>query len=333
MVLIRTIQDNFNQGELGPFMLARWDNKLYEAGSLKVENWMLLPHGGIVRRAGFQNIDTIGPSGIDTGGGGGGGGGSLCMYETPGSSFFQYGFTGANVPFDPFALSEWYDPRAYIGNLAELTPDGMRPLKLGFVEGTYVTALAGGTTVVGSVVLLPASPPQYGMLSFDTGNQGWGCSIELHNLQGYCDPIFVTAGNLNGTSGGMSILWNAVDGNYLYQGVPVPTLPVGEFYTIQFQVNIFDTGILTAQTCYYLSRSTDGFYLKNDGTFVVTPTAVTDLGLGVTFPVRYTNAPLAGYSNVFPASWITVNYRDPAVFVLAHQPSLVTVKNLKVYHL
>jgi hypothetical protein len=47
---------NFNAGELSPFLVSRTDLKKYEEGCQILENFIILPYGGVIRRPGTQFI-------------------------------------------------------------------------------------------------------------------------------------------------------------------------------------------------------------------------------------------------------------------------------------
>jgi hypothetical protein len=57
MASVKIVQNSFTQGELGNYMDAREDLPLYKAGAKKIENWLVLPQGGLLRRAGFEFLD------------------------------------------------------------------------------------------------------------------------------------------------------------------------------------------------------------------------------------------------------------------------------------
>lgn len=59
MAIAKISQTLFTQGELGYYMDGRADNEIYGAGAAVVENWFLLPHGGLVRTPGFEKVDTV----------------------------------------------------------------------------------------------------------------------------------------------------------------------------------------------------------------------------------------------------------------------------------
>ena len=47
---------NFNAGELSPFLVSRTDLKKYDEGCQQLENFIILPYGGVIRRPGTQYI-------------------------------------------------------------------------------------------------------------------------------------------------------------------------------------------------------------------------------------------------------------------------------------
>lgn len=57
MATVKLAQNSFTQGELGSFLDAREDLPLYLAGAKTIENWLVLPQGGLLRRPGFEFID------------------------------------------------------------------------------------------------------------------------------------------------------------------------------------------------------------------------------------------------------------------------------------
>lgn len=57
----RTVQTNFNYGELDPLMLGRSDIKPYTGGCKTLSNWSLLTQGGIRRRPGLAYVATVTP--------------------------------------------------------------------------------------------------------------------------------------------------------------------------------------------------------------------------------------------------------------------------------
>ncbi len=57
MARIKVEQNSFTQGELGAFFDTRVDLDLYRAGAKTVENFIVLPQGGLLKRPGFELID------------------------------------------------------------------------------------------------------------------------------------------------------------------------------------------------------------------------------------------------------------------------------------
>ena len=49
-------QNNFTQGQVGPYLLGRGDTPIYKAGLEICENMICLPQGGIQKRKGFKFI-------------------------------------------------------------------------------------------------------------------------------------------------------------------------------------------------------------------------------------------------------------------------------------
>src|SRR4029077_16480006 len=47
---------NFNAGELSPFLISRTDVGKYESGCQLLENFIILPYGGVIRRPGTQYL-------------------------------------------------------------------------------------------------------------------------------------------------------------------------------------------------------------------------------------------------------------------------------------
>lgn len=52
-------QNSWSQGEIGPYMAGRADNPIYGRAGSVIENWVILPHGGLMRRAGFEFVAEI----------------------------------------------------------------------------------------------------------------------------------------------------------------------------------------------------------------------------------------------------------------------------------
>ena len=66
MAQITLGQSNFNQGEIGPFMAGRADNEVYRRALSIVENWIVVPQGGLLRRPGFEFVhDLQQPNGLE----------------------------------------------------------------------------------------------------------------------------------------------------------------------------------------------------------------------------------------------------------------------------
>jgi hypothetical protein len=59
MAIERVSQTIFTHGEIGSYLSGRFDDKIYSAGAQTLENWLLLPQGGVMRKPGFQYVDTL----------------------------------------------------------------------------------------------------------------------------------------------------------------------------------------------------------------------------------------------------------------------------------
>ena len=49
-------QNNFTSGQLSPRLLGRVDIDKYSSGAKQVQNWVVLPHGGVETRSGFNYV-------------------------------------------------------------------------------------------------------------------------------------------------------------------------------------------------------------------------------------------------------------------------------------
>jgi len=56
---VRVFQNNFSGGEISPAMASRVDLAKYATGCALIENGIVQPHGGVVKRGGFRNITTL----------------------------------------------------------------------------------------------------------------------------------------------------------------------------------------------------------------------------------------------------------------------------------
>ena len=52
-------QSSFNQGELGRLMEGRADNPVYARALSKIENWIIVPQGGLFHRPGFELVNDV----------------------------------------------------------------------------------------------------------------------------------------------------------------------------------------------------------------------------------------------------------------------------------
>ena len=57
MAIVKIQQNSFTQGELGDYLDSRDDLDIYAAGAKTVENFLVLPQGGLLKRPGFELID------------------------------------------------------------------------------------------------------------------------------------------------------------------------------------------------------------------------------------------------------------------------------------
>lgn len=61
---VNVIQNAFNSGELSPQMLGRLDVPAYESGVKTLENWLIRPQGGIVKRSGTRFVSEVADSAV-----------------------------------------------------------------------------------------------------------------------------------------------------------------------------------------------------------------------------------------------------------------------------
>lgn len=62
MAQIKVIQNSFTSGEVGEYLDAREDLDIYQTGAKTIENFFVLPQGGLLRRTGFEYIAGINES-------------------------------------------------------------------------------------------------------------------------------------------------------------------------------------------------------------------------------------------------------------------------------
>ena len=60
-------QNNFTSGQLSPRLLGRVDIDKYSSGAKQIQNWIVLPHGGVETRSGFNFVSEgkLFPTGSD----------------------------------------------------------------------------------------------------------------------------------------------------------------------------------------------------------------------------------------------------------------------------
>lgn len=56
MAQIKVVQNSFTSGEIGEYLDAREDLDLYKTGAKTIENFFVLPQGGLLRRTGFEYL-------------------------------------------------------------------------------------------------------------------------------------------------------------------------------------------------------------------------------------------------------------------------------------
>ena len=59
MAQIKIVQNSFTSGEIGDYLDAREDLDIYNTGANTVENFFVLPQGGLLKRSGFEHIDGV----------------------------------------------------------------------------------------------------------------------------------------------------------------------------------------------------------------------------------------------------------------------------------
>ena len=59
MAQVKIIQNSFTSGEIGDYLDAREDLDIYKTGAQTIENFFVLPQGGLLKRSGFQFIDGV----------------------------------------------------------------------------------------------------------------------------------------------------------------------------------------------------------------------------------------------------------------------------------
>ncbi len=65
MAQIKVVQNSFTSGEVGEYLDAREDLDLYQTGAKTVENFFVLPQGGLLRRTGFEYLAGTNLTGTD----------------------------------------------------------------------------------------------------------------------------------------------------------------------------------------------------------------------------------------------------------------------------
>ena len=66
MAQIKIVQNRFTSGEIGDYLDAREDLEIYQTGANTIENFFVLPQGGLLKRSGFEYIDGVDDSSEST---------------------------------------------------------------------------------------------------------------------------------------------------------------------------------------------------------------------------------------------------------------------------
>lgn len=67
MAQLKVIQNSFTSGEVGAYLDAREDLDIYRTGAKTIENFFVLPQGGLLRRGGFEYISGVSATESETG--------------------------------------------------------------------------------------------------------------------------------------------------------------------------------------------------------------------------------------------------------------------------
>tara|TARA_X000001382_G_scaffold23319_4_gene14219 strand:+ start:2633 stop:4651 length:2019 start_codon:yes stop_codon:yes gene_type:complete len=67
MAQIKLVQNSFTSGEVGTYLDARQDLDIYKTGAKTIENFFVLPQGGLLRRGGFEYISGVSSTEAETG--------------------------------------------------------------------------------------------------------------------------------------------------------------------------------------------------------------------------------------------------------------------------
>ena len=67
MPQIKVVQNSFTSGEVGAYLDAREDLDIYRTGAKTIENFFVLPQGGLLRRGGFEYISGVSATESETG--------------------------------------------------------------------------------------------------------------------------------------------------------------------------------------------------------------------------------------------------------------------------
>jgi hypothetical protein len=137
---------SFNAGELSPFLVSRTDIQKYESGCQKLENFIILPYGGVIRRPGTvykgkakfpdKPCRLIGFNFSVT---------TNFILEF-GHLYIRFWTNGVQVVTPIATYATWVTAHAYVvGNYVRTgTPEKVYCCKIAHTSGTFATDLAAG---------------------------------------------------------------------------------------------------------------------------------------------------------------------------------------------
>jgi hypothetical protein len=138
---------NFNAGELSPFLTSRTDVTKYESGCQLLENFIILPYGGVIRRPGTQWLGRakypdkqcrmIGFNFSVT---------TNFMLEF-GDKYIRFWTNGVPVSKPVAAVAGWITAHAYVVGDYVMQSATMYYCKIAHTSGTFATDLTAGKWV------------------------------------------------------------------------------------------------------------------------------------------------------------------------------------------
>jgi hypothetical protein len=138
---------NFNAGELSPFLTSRTDIAKYESGCQRLENFIILPYGGVIRRPGTQWLGRakypdkqcrmIGFNFSVT---------TNFMLEF-GDKYIRFWTNGIPVSKPVAAVAGWITAHAYVVGDYVMQSATMYYCKIAHTSGTFATDLTAGKWV------------------------------------------------------------------------------------------------------------------------------------------------------------------------------------------